>query len=125
MEAMKMAKLLSMLALLFCFVLPCDASTYDYHGKWATTSKRKLDGMQTAEVTYFGNNQWSGRFHGSWRGTKYDYTVSFNGPYNDLRGTAQIDGANYQWTGQISAEKFIIRFTGDRYTGWCDMKRVK
>jgi len=119
-------KFLVFVILFFAFSLTAmgQEKDYVYEGPWNTTN-RKLDGIQTAIVKSTGEDQWSGKFFGVWQGVKYDYTVKFTGKANALKGTAVIDGANYQWTGTIDQEKFEGRFTGDRYTGSFDMTRKK
>ena len=95
-----------------------------YEGGWKTTN-RKLDGTMTAVVTQRGQQQWRGRFYGVWQGVPFDYTVNFAGPPNDLRGTAVIDGADYQWKGTLSDEsprRFTGSFGGSRYTGYFELQ---
>lgn len=102
------------------------AQTLTYRGPWKTTN-RKLDGIMTAVVTSTGKERWKGRFYGTWMGVDFDYTVNFTGPPDNLRGTARIDGADYQWTGKMettSPGSFTATFTGSRYTGSFDMKEV-
>jgi hypothetical protein len=41
-----------------------------------------------------------------------------------VMGTAMIDGASYEWKGQLSIEEFNIEFTGSRYEGILQLKRV-
>jgi len=62
-----------------------------YSGPWKTTN-RKLDGVMTCVVTPLAKNKWKGRFFGTWQGVDFDYKVDFQGPPEDLRGTAAIDG---------------------------------
>jgi hypothetical protein len=96
-----------------------------YEGLWRTTN-RKLDGVMTCIVTDLQDGNWRGRFHGVWQGVKYDYTVTFSGPPNDLRGKATIDGAHYDWKGQITEDApgaFKGTFGGTRYTGYFDLKK--
>jgi len=40
-------------------------------------------------------------------------------------GRAVIDGATYDWTGILSANDFNIQFTGTRYEGHLELKRVR
>ena len=105
-----------------------SAQDYVFEGPWHTTN-RKLDGIMTCEVKDLGDEKWQGRFHGVWQGVPFDYTVNFEGPPSKLRGTAQIDGADYQWTGSIGREttaespaRFKGSFGGTRYTGYFDLK---
>ena len=95
-----------------------------YDGQWHTTN-RKLDGTMTCCVTDLGNETWQGRFFGTWQGVPFDYTVKFIGPPDRLRGTAKIDGADYTWTGEMggnSQDYFKGKFTGNRYTGYFELK---
>ena len=69
--------------------------------------------------------QWEARFVRVWQGAEFDYTVQFNGPASDLRGSAVIDGASYEWRGAISENRFAAHFTGDRYVGSFDLSRRK
>ncbi len=123
-----MKKILMIMALLGAWIA-ADALAqgqdpmYTYKGKWVTTNRR-LNGIQTCNVTWLGGEKWKGRFHGTWMGIKYDYTVDFKGKPDNVTGTATIDGASYNWKGTISPEKFKATFTGSRYTGYFDMDRV-
>src|SRR3954451_14573127 len=95
-----------------------------YVGTWNTTN-RKLDGEMTCVVSELGAEQWKGRFYGVWQGLAFDYAVAFSGPPSDLHGTAQIDGADYTWKGQLthgSAGEFKGTFGGTRYLGYFDLK---
>ena len=115
----------ALLALVFSlapFAAPAEDAIYE--GVWRTTN-RKLDGIMTCVVTDFGDGNWQGRFYGVWQGVKYDYTVTFAGQPNDLRGKATIDGAQYDWKGEITGEpagSFKGTFGGTRYTGFFDLK---
>jgi len=93
-----------------------------YEGVWETTN-RKLDGTMTCEVTERGEGKWTGHFHGVWYGQPFSYTVDFRGPPGKLRGTAVIDGADYEWTGEITKDRFKGEFTCSRYLGSFDLKR--
>jgi hypothetical protein len=87
-----------------------------YVGNWRTTNRR-LDGQMTCAVRELEDNKWQGRFYGLWQGVPFDYTVPFEGPPSNLRGTATIDGASYTWTGSINSGVFKGSFGGSRYTG--------
>jgi hypothetical protein len=93
-----------------------------YEGTWVTTN-RQLDGTMTCVVTDLGDNQWRGRFSGVYQGSPFAYTVTFSGPPDKLRGKAVIDGADYEWTGEMGQE-FKGRFTGNRYLGSFALKKV-
>ena len=98
-----------------------------FEGDWLTTN-RKLDGKMTCVVTDLGNEKWRGRFYGIWQGVSFDYTVAFAGPAEDLRGTAQIDGADYAWKGKIlpaDQPSFQGTFGGSRYEGSFALKAKK
>src|SRR5437763_16801406 len=98
-----------------------------YEGTWVTTN-RPLDGTMTCVVTELGDNQWRGHFHGVWQGQAFSYTVDFTGPPEKLRGRAVIDGADYEWTGEMSRDSggsFNGTFGGNRYNGSFTLKRAK
>jgi hypothetical protein len=93
-----------------------------YQGTWNTTN-RKLDGSMTCVVTPIAKHKYQGRFFGTWQGVPFDYKVKFTGPTSDLRGTATIEGAAYEWKGQVDRKRFKGNFEGDRYTGFFDLQR--
>ena len=101
-----------------------------FEGPWVTTN-RKLDGIMTAVVKDLGNEQWQGRFYGVWQGVPFDYTVKFSGTPDAFKGTANIDHADYNWTGKIEAGSedtpavFKATFGGSRYAGYFSMKEKK
>ncbi len=109
------------------FVGPCrpiSAEEMVFAGPWHTTN-RKLDGVMTCTVTRLDQDQWRGRFVGIWQGVPFDYTVAFEGPPDQLQGTATIDGANYHWTGALDRRtpgRFTGTFGGSRYEGYFDLK---
>jgi len=92
-----------------------------YEGTWVTTNRR-LDGTMTCVVTDLGDNQWRGHFSGVWQGVHFTYKVDFNGPPDNLRGRAVIDGADYEWTGEMGKD-FKATFTGNRYLGSFRLKQ--
>jgi hypothetical protein len=95
-----------------------------YQGTWNTTN-RKLDGTMTCVVTELPDQKWNGRFYGVWQRVPFDYTVTFSGSPEKLRGTAIIDGADYQWEGAMSDKspsRFTGSFGGSRYTGYFDLQ---
>jgi hypothetical protein len=109
--------------LIFCGSA-CLASDTIFEGPWHTTN-RKLDGIMTCVVHDLGNGNWQGRFSGNWHGVDFDYAVPFTGPPTHLRGTAQIDGADYTWTGSITSNSpatFQGTFGGTRYEGYFVLK---
>jgi len=96
-----------------------------YEGTWVTTN-RQLDGTMTCVVTDLGDNKWRGHFYGVWSGQKFSYKVDFRGPPDKLRGQAVIDGADYEWTGEMgkgSPGSFKGKFWGSRYTGHFALKQ--
>ena len=93
-----------------------------YEGTWVTTNRR-LDGPITCAVTELGGNRWRGHFYGTWQGVDYSYKVEFSGPPDKLRGVAQIDGADYEWTGAMRQGSFEGSFWGNRYVGSFTLKR--
>jgi hypothetical protein len=117
-----MKQLVFLLVLLGSSWVEAQQKEYIYYGPWHTTN-RKLNGDMTAVVKSTGKDQWEGRFYGVWQGVKYDYTVKFVGKADTLTGQAKIDGADYDWKGEIDTEKFKATFTGSRYNGYFDMKR--
>ena len=96
-----------------------------YEGTWVTTN-RPLDGTMTCVVTELGENRWRGHFSGVWHGQAFAYTVVFSGPPERLRGRAVIDGADYEWTGEMaegSSGRFKGKYWGNRYEGSFTLKR--
>jgi len=104
------------------FTSIAHAEEYVYRGGWQTTN-RGLSGDMTCVVTPLAKHEWQGRFHGTWQGVDFDYTVRFHGPARQLAGIALIDGASYDWKGWINADEFKANFGGDRYQGSFDLKR--
>jgi len=92
-----------------------------YQGTWFTTN-RPLEGTLTCIVTDLGGDRWRGKFDGEWQGRPFSYTVEFRGPPDKLSGEAKIDGADYQWTGEIDHGEFTGRFGGNRYAGSFNLK---
>jgi|SRR4051812_12371667 len=118
-----MRKLL--LAVLLLAPSAANAKELIYEGTWRTTN-RPLNGTMTCVVTDLGKHEWQGRFSGVWEGQAFSYTVRFSGPPERLRGRAEIDGADYEWTGQMEAGEngsFKGRFGGSRYFGSFELKR--
>jgi len=115
-------------SILLAFAAIASASdSVTYEGAWHTTN-RKLDGTLTCIVTQADDQHWQGRFFGVWQGVNFDYTVPFSGPPSELHGTANIDGADYHWTGQIvrgSPGSFKGTFGGTRYNGYFDLKEMQ
>ncbi len=107
---------------------PCAAATAEgrvYHGRWVTTN-RQLNGKMTCVVTPLGPNKWRGHFYGVWDGQSFSYKVVFRGPPAKLRGRARINGANYQWTGEMGhgpAGSFKGKFWSSRYRGHFSLKQ--
>src|SRR3954463_2138316 len=93
----------NMLLAMLLLVPPSRASAEDrvYEGTWLT-SNRPLDGTMTCVVTDLGDNQWRGHFSGTWEGQEFSYKVDFPGPPEKLHGRATIDGAEYEWFGEIT-----------------------
>lgn len=86
-----------------------------YEGTWVTTN-RPLEGTRTCVVADLGDNRWHGHFCGAYYGREFAYEVNFNGPPDRLRGRATIDGADYEWTGEMGKE-FKGKFWGNRNAG--------
>jgi hypothetical protein len=114
-----------------------------YQGPWVTTN-RKLNGTLNCLVQKIDSDKWRGRFWGVWEHVPMDYTVEFGRQDQTAKdggrlvsigekaiadgipitGKATIDGANYEWIGVMSPEEFDIQFTGSRYEGHLELKRV-
>jgi hypothetical protein len=107
--------------LLIAATAGANAEERIYSGPWKTTN-RKLDGVMTCIVTPLAKNKWHGRFFGTWQGVDFDYKVDFQGPSDDLRGTATIDGAAYAWRGRIDPRSFRANFAG-QYNGSFELLR--
>jgi hypothetical protein len=98
-----------------------------YEGKWSTTKNKVLDGPMHCRVRMLAPNRFDGRFWGTWQHVDFDYTVEFTGSPETGKpvvGKATIDGANYDWKGILTPSEFKIQFTGSRYEGHVDLKRV-
>ena len=114
-----------------------------YEGAWVTTKSQKLDGTASCEVKQLSKDHWRGRFSGQWQQMPFDYTVEFSASDGakhtrlvaaetntakpgqvSVTGKAVIDGAQYEFIGQLSPREFTIQFTGDRYEGAVLLKRV-
>lgn len=124
---MKTQQLLGAWIVAVAMAVTAQAQELVFEGPWKTTN-RKLDGIMTSVVTPTGDEQWQGKFFGVWQGVKFDYTVTFTGPESNLRGTATIDGAHYEWKGAIDRKppgRFHGTFTGSRYLGSFDMAEKK
>jgi hypothetical protein len=96
-----------------------------YEGTWVTTN-RQLDGAMTCVVTDLDDNQWRGHFYGAWGGRQFSCEVDFRGPPDRLRGQAVIDGADYEWTGEMTRGtpgRFEGKFWGNRYKGYFTLKQ--
>lgn len=113
---------IAVLGLVAIHVEPIVAEELIYEGVWKTTN-RKLDGSMTCVVTSLGEEKWQGRFYGVWQGVDFDYTVKFEGPAEDLHGTASIDGAAYDWRARMNKDRLWANFSGDRYVGSFDLSR--
>lgn len=90
-----------------------------YEGTWRTTNRR-LNGRMTCIVRELDDDRWNGHFYGIWQGVSFSYRVDFRGPPDKLSGKAQIDGADYVWTGSIkpgTPAAFHGSFDGSRYRG--------
>jgi hypothetical protein len=95
-----------------------------YEGTWVTTN-RPLDSTLTCAVTDLGDNRWRGHFYGVWQGVEFSYKVEFRGPPEKLRGTARIDGADYEWAGEMRpgpGGSLKGTFRGNRYLGSFTLK---
>jgi hypothetical protein len=113
--------------LLLVPISTASAKDVVYEGTWVTTNS-KLEGTLRCVVTDRGENRWRGCFSGDGAGRPFSYTVDFSGPADKVRGTAVIDGADYEWTGSIDKESpgsFNAKFSGSRYTGGFNLKQVK
>jgi hypothetical protein len=98
-----------------------------YEGKWATTKNKVLDGPMHCRVRQLAPDRWEGRFWGTWQHADFDYTVEFTGRPEvgkPVVGKATIDGASYDWKGILTPADFTIKFTGSRYEGHMELKRV-
>lgn len=93
-----------------------------YTGTWVTTN-RKLDGTMKCVVTDLGGRKWKGQFDGVWQGQYFKYNVDWEGMPSALKGKAVIDGASYDWEGQMTETSFRATFGGSRYKGYFDLKK--
>lgn len=93
-----------------------------YSGTWNTVNRR-LNGTMTCDITHREGDKWKGRFHGEWQGQRFSYNVEWSGPPEKLVGKARIDGASYEWKGEIKDDVFKGEFTGSRYNGHFNLKK--
>jgi hypothetical protein len=115
--------LLALFLILFSGTAMADPLVYE--GTWLTTRTSQLEGRMTANVEDLGNNKWKGRFYGVWQGRPFSYDVEWTGPHDKMSGKARIDGADYDWKGEMAAHSpgwFKGTFTSRRYTGSFDLK---
>ena len=110
----------------------------------ATSGSLGLDGTASCEVKQLSKDHWRGRFTGQWQQMPFDYAVEFrvdDGAKHtrlvaaetkaakpgqvSIAGKAVIDGAPYQFLGQLGMREFTIQFTSDRYEGAVLLKRVQ
>ena len=120
-----------------------------YTGAWITTKNKKLDGTVTCDVRQISPGHWQGKFTGVWQRVPFDYTVEFGKAKpkdpvsssseltatstsagiatgsNPVAGEAVIEGAHYDWTGNLTPDQFEIRFTGTRYEGHLELARTQ
>jgi hypothetical protein len=112
-----------------------SSSEARYEGGWLTTRQKKLDGTMRCIVKPLSASRWQGRFWGEWQRVPFDYTVEFenddpkmqksDAAQTAVRGKAVIDGADYDWAGDLGDAEFTIVFTGSRYDGSVKLARVK
>jgi hypothetical protein len=113
-----------------------------FEGAWNTTKFKKLDGTLSCQLKPLAKDRWQGRFWGVWQQVPFDYTVEFAEANDEkanpataqtgssqpqgqrVRGTATIDGAHYDWVGNLTPARFDVQFTGSRYEGRMELKRV-
>ena len=88
-----------------------------YVGPWHTDKNRKLNGAMTCDVHYLGDHKWEGTFHGNWHGQDFSYDVKWEGPPENVKGTATVGGVGYTWTGSITLQTFIGKFDSRQYIG--------
>lgn len=99
-------------------------SKYDgtYSGTWVTTNRR-LDGTMKCVLKNTGGRNWEGTFDGVWQGQYFKYTVKWEGIPSALKGKATVDGASYDWEGNLTDTTFKATFGGSRYKGYFDLKK--
>lgn len=121
-------KKLFLLLVFSLWSVTASAADMFYEGSWNTVKNRKLDGTMKCDVTSVGKEKWEGRFYGVWQGVSFEYKINFSGHESNLRGTATIDGASYEWKGQMAQESpgwFKGTFTGSRYDGSFDLQGIR
>ena len=113
-----------------------------YEGAWISTSSTDGGGIANCEVKQLSKDCWQGRFWGGSKQKPFDYTVEFsldNGddhsPAAAQRSTvtkgavlakckATIDGAHYDFAGELNSGEFMLRSSGGQYEGSMLLKRV-
>ena len=129
-SAMKTLRMLLVLLVVGCSSTAVGQQPLrSFEGKWVTNQGRQLNGIMICDVVKYdgGNREWTGRFHGTWHGQRFSYTVKWKGPVRNMRGKATIDGAAYDWAGSFTKDKqggpirFYGTFLSHRYGGWFDL----
>lgn len=102
-----------------------DPYPYYYAGDWQSTN-RGLGDKITAKVTYLQPKTWSVEFSSTYQGQRFDARGTFELQSDKtILGTADIEGQSYVFRGFASTKEFRCNFTGGRYVGNFNMKRVK
>jgi len=97
-----------------------------WEGTWHTEKNSHhpaLDGKLMCDANLTGDGKWNGKFYGDWRGQRFSYDIEWEGPPEAVTGKADIDGADYRWSGKMTDTDFIGTFESNRYIGNFSMKR--
>lgn len=92
-----------------------------YVGTWIATN-RPLEGKMRCVVTEL-DNKWTGTFDGIWQGVPFKYNIDWVGMPDALKGKANIDLTDYEWTGEITDTYFKGTFCGTRYEGRFELRK--
>lgn len=95
-----------------------------FKGSWNTTKGKIIDGIMTCDLKTENQSSWSGTFYGTWHGVDFSYDVVWEGPIDNMKGTATVDGVPYQWKGHIKDNHFKGEFQSPRYDGYFDLKKL-
>jgi hypothetical protein len=112
------------------FVRAEDGESATYKGTWVNRKMRSSGPltciMEQGEV----GTEWKARFEGTFKNDPFKYDVTFDSAEGkgktDLKGKANVDGDEYEWTGTLKGDVLTIKYRSGRgYNGEFAMKKQK